>query len=201
MARILQSRLKSLHPPSSKTNITNRINALRKLPHLWYPRRPAVLTPRGDLPTALAIRASFVAGLPHSPTRHTPGCSADGAGQHVFIAQMLPPAQSSSFAQDVIPLHRASWPQNPAPVWSEKQKQSPVLQEWNPPSQVWLLGHWALEQIPLLQTPVEQTLPQLPQLLGSVWVLAVQDEIGEAEETVDVCVVEMVTVTVVASSR
>jgi hypothetical protein len=86
-------------------------------------------------------------------------------------------------------------------VWSEKQKQSPVLQEWKPASQVWLLGHWALEQIPLLQTPVEQTLPQLPQLLGSVWVLAVQDEIGEAEETVDVCVVEMVIVTVVASSR
>jgi len=42
-----------------------------------------------------------------------------------------------------------------------------------------LLGHWLLEQEPLSQIcPVAQTLPQLPQLRGSMRILAVQVGLG-----------------------
>lgn len=53
-----------------------------------------------------------------------------------------------------------------------------------------------LEQLPLLQMPVEQTCPQLPQLLGSLARLAEQVVLLEVDVTV--WVVFEVTVTVTA---
>lgn len=123
-----------------------------------------------DLPL---INAPDRAGFLHSPTKHTPG-NPPMTGQQVFNAHTLPEPtpQSASTVHGVNAVQIAFCPQNPPPFASPKQKQlSP--QPLNPSLHVGFAGHMEDEQDPLLQMPLVQVLPQVPQFRGSVRRLAV----------------------------
>jgi hypothetical protein len=85
--------------------------------------------------------------------------------QQVLVAQTSPAPQSASVLQSARGAQGTSGPQKPRLLASSKQKQLPSHELRLPqdePSQV------GAAQSPLLQMPEGQTVPQAPQLLGSL---------------------------------